>query len=120
MEFSLTAEQLRAARAMLRLDQAALAAAAGVSVETVKRLERMEGRLSDVRVSTIDALQSALEARGIVFTNGGQPGVAIRATAEGILRAGEMARAGGPALPEPTGLAKQILDAGKRRRGEIE
>jgi transcriptional regulator with XRE-family HTH domain len=116
----LTAEQLRAARAMLRIDQTALAAAAGVSVETVKRLERMEGRLSDVRVSTIDALQSALEAKGIVFTDGGLPGVAIKATAEQIIRAGEMARSGGWPLPEPTGLAKAILDAGKRRRGEIE
>jgi transcriptional regulator with XRE-family HTH domain len=76
----LTAEQLRAARAMLRMEQSALAAASGISVETVKRLERMEGQLSETRVATINALKSALEAAGVEFIaeNGGGPGVRLR------------------------------------------
>jgi|BarGraIncu00222A_1022003.scaffolds.fasta_scaffold93498_3 transcriptional regulator with XRE-family HTH domain len=74
----MTAEQLRAARAMLRMDQATLAATAGVSVETVKRLEGMQGSLTDTRVATLNALRKALEAAGVEFTNGGQPGVRLK------------------------------------------
>ncbi|WP_050626696.1 hypothetical protein [Bradyrhizobium viridifuturi] len=39
-----------------------------------------------------------------------------RATASAILAAGELARAGGPKLPKPTGLAAQILAAGAKAR----
>jgi transcriptional regulator with XRE-family HTH domain len=74
----LTADQLRAARAMLRMDQSALAAASGVSVETIKRLERMEGPLYETRVATVNAIQCALEKAGVEFTNGDQPGVRLR------------------------------------------
>jgi hypothetical protein len=42
-----------------------------------------------------------------------------KATARAIIRAGETARAGGPAMPEPSGTARLILMAGKKRRGEI-
>ena len=74
----LTAAQLRAARAMLRMDQAALAATAGVSVETIKRLEKMEGNLSAVRVDTLEAITAALEKGGVEFTNDDQPGVRMK------------------------------------------
>jgi transcriptional regulator with XRE-family HTH domain len=76
----LTAEQLRAARAMLRMDQSALATASGVSVETIKRLEGMEGHLSETRVATINAISSALEKAGCVFLdeNGEGPGVRLK------------------------------------------
>ena len=74
----MTADQLRAARAMLRMDQSALAAASGVSVETIKRLERMEGPLSETRVATVNAIQGALEKAGVEFTNSDQPGVRLR------------------------------------------
>jgi transcriptional regulator with XRE-family HTH domain len=81
----LTADQLRAARAMLRMDQSALAAVSGVSVETIKRLERMEGPLSETRVATVNAIQAALEKAGVEFIaeNGGGPGVRIRKSAKG-------------------------------------
>jgi len=81
----LTADQLRAARAMLRMDQSALAAASGVSVETIKRLERMEGLLSETRVATVNAIQAALTKAGVEFIaeNGGGPGVRIRKSAKG-------------------------------------
>jgi hypothetical protein len=36
--------------------------------------------------------------------------------AAAVLAAADLARAGGPALPEPTGLAAQIIAAGEKRR----
>jgi len=64
---------------MLRLEQSELAAAAGVSVETVKRLEAQDGPLLTGRAATIDAIEKALIKAGIVFTNGDEPGVKLRA-----------------------------------------
>ncbi len=82
----MTAEQLRAARAMLRMDQSALAAASGVSVETIKRLEVMNGQLSETRVATINAIRAALEKAGVEFIaeNGGGPGLRLKKTAKGV------------------------------------
>ena len=82
----MTAEQLRAARAMLRMDQSALAAASGVSVETIKRLEVMKGQLSETRVATINAIRAALEKAGVEFIaeNGGGAGVRLKKTAKGV------------------------------------
>lgn len=76
----LTAEQLRAARALRRWDQAVLAERSGVSVETIKRLEKMDGRLTTTRVATLDALRTALEAAGVIFVaeNGEGPGVRLK------------------------------------------
>ena len=73
----LTGEQFRAARAMVRLEQSELAARAGVSVETVKRLERTVGPVSAI-TTTLEAVKVALEAAGVEFTNGEQPGVRLR------------------------------------------
>jgi transcriptional regulator with XRE-family HTH domain len=50
-----------------------LAAAAKVSTDTVARFERGD----ELKERTIDALQRALEAAGIEFTNGDQPGVRL-------------------------------------------
>jgi DNA-binding XRE family transcriptional regulator len=74
-----TAAQLRAARAMAKLTRAELAQAAGVSEETVKRLETSDGRIS-ANTSTVAALAKALEACGVVFVpeNGGPAGVRFR------------------------------------------
>jgi transcriptional regulator with XRE-family HTH domain len=69
--------QLRAARAMAGVDQEALAKTAGVAANTIRRLEGMPGRLR-ATTTTLDALQRALEAAGIVFTNGDEPGVRLR------------------------------------------
>ena len=74
----LTAEQIRAARAMLRMDQATLAKSAGISVETIKRLEAQEGALRTGRAVTIAAIEKALTSAGIEFTNGDEPGVKLR------------------------------------------
>jgi transcriptional regulator with XRE-family HTH domain len=65
----MTAEQLRAARAMLRWDQAQIAAKADVSVETIKRLEKMDGPLLDTRGATVAAIRKAFERAGVAFTD---------------------------------------------------
>jgi predicted transcriptional regulator len=64
---------------MLRWEQKRLAEAAQVSLETVKRIEGMTGPVS-ANVATVDAIQRALEAAGVVFIaeNGGGPGVRLR------------------------------------------
>jgi DNA-binding XRE family transcriptional regulator len=69
--------QIKAARALLGWSQEALAAMAGVSVPTVKRLEAADGLLGG-REDTGRKLRSALERAGIDFTNGSQPGVRLR------------------------------------------
>ncbi|HLH12421.1 MAG TPA: transcriptional regulator [Methylovirgula sp.] len=56
---------------MLRWDQARLARAADLSVETVKRIERLTGGLASQRAGTLDALQRALEAGGVEFIASG-------------------------------------------------
>jgi transcriptional regulator with XRE-family HTH domain len=65
----ITAEQLRAARAMLRIEQGALAEKAGVSIETIKRFEAMQGSLKG-RDDTIRSIANALEFAGIEFIDG--------------------------------------------------
>jgi transcriptional regulator with XRE-family HTH domain len=67
----ITAEQLRAARAILRLDQKTLAERAGVSVETIKRLEHQNGLLQ-ANFDTIRRLKEALELAGVGFAHGGK------------------------------------------------
>jgi len=71
---------------MLRMDQSTLAAASGVSVETIKRLEVMNGQLSETRVATINAISAALEKAGVEFIaeNGGGPGLRLKKTAKGV------------------------------------
>ena len=62
----ITAEQIRAARAILRLEQVTLAEMSGLSVETIKRLERQSGMLQATQ-GTIDSIKKALELAGIEF-----------------------------------------------------
>lgn len=81
----LTAEQLRAARALMRWDQAVVAARGGVSLETIKRLEKMDGPLLATKAGTLQALRNAFEAAGVEFIpeNGGGTGVRLRNRADG-------------------------------------
>ena len=78
----LHSEQLRAACALLCWEQSTVAAHAHVSVETVKRLERLDGPIVAVKVATIEAIRRALEAAGIEFIDPEEgkrgPGVALQ------------------------------------------
>ncbi|MGO6740483.1 helix-turn-helix domain-containing protein [Rhizobium ruizarguesonis] len=75
----LTAEQMRAARALLRMEQRDLAERSGVSLPSIKRLEQMTGALTATRVSTVEAIRTALETAGVTFIaqNGGGAGVRL-------------------------------------------
>lgn len=72
-------EQIRAARGLLNWNQTKLAAAAGVSLSSIKSLE--SGR--NVRMSILIAVEQALSDAGILFvdpgdTRGGGYGVRLR------------------------------------------
>src|SRR4051812_14652296 len=73
-----TADQIRAARALLRWSAARLARAAGVATSTVARCEAGSG-IPSVGVPTLQKIQRALEAAGVEFiaSNNG-PGVRLR------------------------------------------
>jgi transcriptional regulator with XRE-family HTH domain len=73
----LTGSQLRAARALLRLEQQDLADEAGVGITTLRRIESFDDRMA-ARHDTVMRLQRALERRGVEFTNGEGPGVRLR------------------------------------------
>jgi transcriptional regulator with XRE-family HTH domain len=74
----LSSDQIRGARAILRLSQADLAKAASLSLETIKRLEAMQGELK-VRLDTLMRIKEALERAGVEFIpeNGGGAGVRL-------------------------------------------
>jgi transcriptional regulator with XRE-family HTH domain len=73
---TMTPIQLRMARAAVGWGVRELAEKAGVTANTVTRIENG----SDARLSTVDRLRQALEAAGVVFIdeNGGGPGVRLR------------------------------------------
>jgi len=73
----LTSDQIRAARALLRWSARELAEKAEISLPTVQRLEAAEG-IPSTSVKTLMAVQAALEAAGVEFTNGDAPGVRLR------------------------------------------
>jgi predicted transcriptional regulator len=72
----ITPAQIRAARTLVGWQQSDLAAAAGVSIATIKNVER---GASDPRLSTVNAIERALLASGIIFIDpDGQGGVGVR------------------------------------------
>ena len=64
----ITADQIRAARALLQLDQAELARRAHVSLATLRRSENGAARVSARAALSV---QRALEAAGVQFIPGG-------------------------------------------------
>ena len=64
--------QLRAARALLGLDQRSLAAMAGVSLPTIQRMEASTGHVRGA-VSTLTKVVEALDAAGVELIANDQP-----------------------------------------------
>jgi transcriptional regulator with XRE-family HTH domain len=83
----ITAAQLRAARALLGIDQRQLAAQAGLSVPTIQRMEASDGVIRG-NVDSLMKLIAALDAAGIELIGeggaslGGGRGVRLKAPAE--------------------------------------
>jgi transcriptional regulator with XRE-family HTH domain len=69
--------QVKAARALLNWSQTELAAASGVSIPTVKRLEAEDADLGG-RNQTAAKICEALQRAGIEFINGNGAGVGVR------------------------------------------
>lgn len=62
----LSSEQIRAARALLRWEQKDLAAASGVSLPSLKRLETQPGALA-AHARTVEAIEGAFNGAGVIF-----------------------------------------------------
>jgi transcriptional regulator with XRE-family HTH domain len=83
----ITAAQLRAARAMVGIDQRELAGRSGLSVPTIQRMEASDGVIRG-NVDSLMKLVAALEAAGIeligegMVSQGGGRGVRLRAAAD--------------------------------------
>lgn len=66
----ISAEQLRAGRALVRITQEDLAEGAGTSVPTIKRWESGAGPISGNAI-TVEAVQRFLERAGVEFIPNG-------------------------------------------------
>ena len=71
----ITAAQLRAARALLRLDQRQLAELCGLSVPTIQRMEASDGVIRG-NVNSLMRLVGALEGAGIELIGEGSASAA--------------------------------------------
>ena len=72
----ISAAQVRAARGLINWSQRQLAEAAAVGLSTIADFER--GKRSPIG-NNLSAIQRALETAGVEFTNGGAPGVKLKA-----------------------------------------
>ena len=79
----LTAAQMKAARALVGMEQRTLAARSGVSLPTIQRMETSDGVVRGV-IETLMKVMEALQAAGVEFinegaiSNGGGRGVRLR------------------------------------------
>lgn len=89
----ITAAQLRAARALLNIDQRALAQRCGLSLPTIQRMEASDGVIRG-NVDSLMKLVEALAASGIELiaegasSNGGGRGVRLKSSTGNDGRAG--------------------------------
>ena len=79
----ITAAQMRAARALLGIDQKALAKMAGISVPTVQRMEASQGNVRGI-VDSLTKVVTALDGAGVeligehAVSTGGGRGVRLK------------------------------------------
>jgi transcriptional regulator with XRE-family HTH domain len=85
------------------MDQAALAERAGISVETIKRIENLDGPLTNVKAGTLDAIKRTLEETGVEFGDRDRPGVVWLKIYADAAEAAVLIRGNGlPSVPCPT------------------
>jgi transcriptional regulator with XRE-family HTH domain len=75
-----TGYQLKAARALIGMEQTALAELAGLNVNSIRNMEASGSEAIAGRAENVQRVQRALEAAGVEFLNHGQPGVRLKAT----------------------------------------
>ncbi len=93
------------------MSQVDLAARSKIGVPTVRRMEGSDGAASGL-TNNVDAVSAALEAAGVEFTNGGQPGVRLKLP--------EDTHAGSQGTNQPyarSGRFRQTYGAGSPERG---
>ena len=79
----ITSEQLRSARALVKMEQKELAVRTGISVPTIRRLEGASGILN-TSAEKMHNLQKTFEDEGVEFidkdkvSSGGGPGVRLK------------------------------------------
>ncbi|PIK72570.1 hypothetical protein CS379_13230 [Methylobacterium frigidaeris] len=73
-----TGNQLKAARALLGVEQADLASRAELHVNTIRKMEAKGPGEITSGADVVRRVQSALEAAGVEFLNHGRPGVRLR------------------------------------------
>lgn len=76
---SITSEQIRAAKAIIRWSGEDLAQAAGVSLSSIRRIEASSGIPKAQNMRTVLAIKAALEAAGVDFIGSpdDRPGVRL-------------------------------------------
>lgn len=77
-----TGNQLKAARALVGMEQSRLAEATRLNVNTIRNMEAVGAGPIAGRSVNVQAVQRALEDAGIAFLNGGEPGVKLRRKVE--------------------------------------
>jgi predicted transcriptional regulator len=75
-DLTISGRQLRAARALLGMEQIELAKRSRVAIGTIRRMESFHGEIG-ARTSTLSQVQKALEKAGVEFLNHEQPGVRL-------------------------------------------
>ena len=94
------AEQIKAARALLRMEQDELARLSGVSVTTIRRLEAASGERLVAETTTV-TVRKALEEAGVEFI---QQGVSLKAkSADGEALLSRLRAIAERAAPRQTG-----------------
>lgn len=74
-----TGNQLKAARALLGVEQVDLAARADLHVNTIRKMEGKGAAEITSGADIVRRVQAALEAAGVEFLNHGRPGVRLQA-----------------------------------------
>jgi transcriptional regulator with XRE-family HTH domain len=103
----LTSNQLRAARALLGVDQRTLAERAGVSVPTIQRMEASDGYVRGV-VDTLTKVVAALERGGVELISensvsaGCGRGVRLRETTRAMFKESPASLVGSSSSLKPT------------------
>ncbi len=77
---AISGNQIKAARALIGMEQSELSEKAGVSVNTIRNMEATGMAVVRVRLDTLCRVEDALKAAGVIFVaeNGEGPGVRLR------------------------------------------